>query len=173
MCKKNCLSCQFFCVYGDHQFQGRMERTVRKNEREEIQNNVSNSPFYEICHLRDIEYYLCCYRCVWNENKSIKSINRTASSEQDLNDKERAELKNRLLKAIVDDDRSAKNSRGNSCFYFKFQEGMSLGSAEELEKRETGLKDAAADRKWIKWGVRATFATAAIALISLIGWFWK
>jgi hypothetical protein len=45
---------------------------------------------------------------------------------------------------------------------------MSLVAAEELEKRETTQKEAAADRKWMFWGVMGAFATAFITMCTNI-----
>lgn len=70
-----------------------------------------------------------------------------------------------LLDTIIK-NRSDKNSRDNSCFYFPYQESMSLEAAEELEKRETIQKEASEDRKLIKLGVYAAFFTAFATLIS-------
>jgi hypothetical protein len=69
---------------------------------------------------------------------------------------------------VTKKERKAKNSRGNFCFYRKFEDGMLLSAAEELEKRETMQAEANADRKCIRRGVWATFATAIATLIAAI-----
>jgi hypothetical protein len=121
----------------------------------------------------DIEPELYCYKEVWSEsktkNKMFKGI---------LNDDEKKKLRAELWQIIVEENRKVSNARGNSCFYFKLQEGMSLESAAELEDRESESKEASADRKWLKRGVWATFTAVIVsAVISrvlfVVGYYWQ
>jgi hypothetical protein len=77
-------------------------------------------------------------------------------------------LQENLWDTIIKTERKAENPRGNSCFYRKFEKGMQLLAAEELEKRETVQQEAVADRKLIRRGVWATWGTATATLIAVI-----
>jgi hypothetical protein len=79
----------------------------------------------------EVNYALDCYKQIWDENSGYSG---------NKND--------HLQRTIVEKNRAAKNSSGNSCFYFKYQEGMSLESAAELETRKTISKETSVDRKW-------------------------
>jgi hypothetical protein len=117
--------------------------------------------------------YLCCHKDVWDEIILIRSINSKVPKSQ-LSTEECDKLEKVLWTTIVTTDRSAKNPRENSCFYREFEDGMLLDAAEELEKRETIQKDAAADRKITKVVAWATIGTAvATILTNVIGHFWK
>jgi len=154
MCKKNCLGCQFLCVYGDHQTLGHWCVPLAQKDRSKI---IETNSFFWIQSCKvDYRTYLCCHKGVWDEDNFIRAINRT----KNLNATQESQLREKLLDVVISIGRNAKNPRGNSCFYRKFQEGMLLPAAEELEQRQTIQKEAAADRKWIKWGVWATFTVA-------------
>ncbi len=145
MCKKNCLDCQFFCG-------GNYEKTVSQSVtvafRESLRLESKKA-------LRNRSYFYnaswCCYKQCWHAN----DFDNTPEREE-------------CFYRTITQNRSANNSRGNSCFYREFQEGMFFSAAEELEKRETIQKETAADRKWIKRGVWATFGTALATLLAAI-----
>lgn len=163
MCKKNCLSCHFFCIYGDHQYQGRWQVVVLQKERDQI---IKDKSFYYIQEYKvDYRTYLCCFKGVWDENKFIEDINpRKGLSEFGDIDKEK--LENTLWETVVKVSRKERNSRGNSCFYREFEEGMLLPAAEELEKREAIQKEASRDRKWVIVGIVVT-ALATLGAVML------
>ena len=162
---KNCLGCHFLCVYADDTFQRPWRRSLTRKECLKIMEERS---FYSIQNLlTDYRTFLCCGKGVWDENEFVSVINKKISVSQ-FSFEETEKLRGMLWLAIVSIERNDKNPRGNSCFYREFQMGMSLPAAEGLEKRETIQKEAAADRKWLRWGVWATFATAAATLIAVV-----
>lgn len=171
MCKKNCLGCQFFCVYGDHRYQGRWKVKITEKDRDQI---IKDKSFYHLQELQvDYSSYLCCYKGVWDEKEFIRNINEQNDRVQlNKNSEDYRKLKEDLWTTIVLTKRSAKNPRGNSCFYRAFQTGILLPAAEELETREAIQQEAAADRKWIIWGVGATFVTALTALLAVLLQHW-
>lgn len=165
MCKKNCLWCHFFSVYGDHSTLGRWKVSVTQKERLQI---LEEENFYRLQNLKvDYRTYLCCSKGAWDEQILIKNINRYG--EDKFHQEQKDELKKILWETIIDINRNAKNSCSNSCFYHKFQPGMLLPAAEELEKRETMQKEAAADRKWIKRGIWIpAFATLVASILGVV-----
>gem|GEM_PF-4196683 len=171
MCEKKCLQCQFFCIYGYHQLHGKCQRVVTQKERSELKRREGINSFPFGCMRKEVvdyETYLCCYKEVWDAANFINTIKRGATSYQELGNDEK-ELEEILWKTVVKTERNDSNPRGNNCFYFEYQESMSLEAADELEKRETIQKEAAADRKWTRWGVWATFSTAFLSAIVAIG----
>lgn len=146
MCKKNCLGCQFFikniAIFNDDKNCKRCVFSLTSQEREQIKQNR----FEFISSNGLVVKSLACHKGVWDDGCGKKDI------------------------STFEKDRFAENSRGNSCFYYPYQEGMLLSAAEELEKRETIQKEANADRKWIKWG----FIVAAFGVLISNGlFFWS
>jgi hypothetical protein len=162
MCEKNCLNCHFFCVYGNHLYQGCWQVVVSQKERNQI---ITEKSFYFIQNLKaDYRICLCCFKGVWDEKQFIRIIN-GKQGESQFTDEEKGKLKEMLWKTIIDTNRKANNSRANSCFYRKFEKGMLLPAAEELEKRETIQKEASADRKWVVIGIVITALTTLVAVM--------
>lgn len=108
------------------------------------------------------ENYYFCHKGVW-----LEEFRHPGNTWDESDTKRRTEFELKVTN-IIKLNRNDKNSRANSCFYRKFEKGMLFSAAEELEKRETIQKEAAADRKWIKRGVWATLATAFAALIAVV-----
>lgn len=150
----------FFCVYGDHDIQGRWQISVNQKERIKITKDRS---FLDLCELKvDYTTYMRCYKEVWDEHLIKKLVNArklTLSTEEDQR------LRSELWKLIVETRRESNNTRGNSCFYRQYREGMSLQAAAELEAREYTQAETSADRKWVKCGVWVAVAIGVLASV--------
>jgi hypothetical protein len=171
MCKKNCLSCHFFYFYQPHATFGgeikELKRSFTQKERDKIIEDPDYGFYYLKTKITDTENRLKCFKNVWDEYKLIAEISKKKDYSS-LNKEEENLLKEKFRRIIIEQDRSANNPRGNSCFYFEFQKEMLLPAAEELEKRLAEQKEASADRKWIKWGVWTTFLTVLATIVAAL-----
>jgi hypothetical protein len=59
----------------------------------------------------------------------------------ELDDYDYKKLEDALWKTVAETERNDISPRGNNCFYFKYQDGMPLKAADELEKRENIQKE--------------------------------
>ena len=158
MCEKNCLNCLFFVRNSASENVAKeIERhssPVKEDSRKGLrQNKKVLKELVSPSENDSVGYSLACHKGCWDGGYR--------SSCDDIWQE-------------ITKNRNAKNSRCNSCFYFEFQDGMLLAAADELEKRETLQKETAADRRWIKWGVWATFFTAFASIVVFV-WshYWK
>lgn len=159
MCKKNCLMCQFFVKTVVTVLCRTVSPTVMDEEDRKMNIDALIKKYSCVSPNGEVTGYLFCYRGCWDESVWEKNHKRNKAL---------------LKKTIIINRNDANSSSGNSCFYRKFQPEILLPAAEELEKRETIQKEAAADRRWIKVGAWATFATAvatfaAVAATLVVG----